>query len=444
MADIYSRMAKLGLLNSGDRKDAALMGLLQLGGQLANRGAPRLSPTPPPIDLGAAMKTYQQGMSNAMQRSLLTRKFEDDQALRSLYSGPNKMLEGLNPGTQNFLKMIGKTHPEIATTMFGNLLKERYKVKKPDYQKAIIGGKPGIYSSAEIKAAKNAGKTVTPHVDPLVSVPQVGLYNRARNEWVKVGTPSDPPQEPQDSNVMPSPNNLNAPKVIPAGSPITTEKISVAAYNAGVEEVKTLKKQSLVVRKIEQKATRFLELLEKQQTGGVWRAIPGSGMVESAFDPEIQEMRSISDYLTPLMRKGLPGAASDKDVSMFRGSTVGTDKLSEVNRVIGRGHQAAARNARGRVEFFEAYLNKNQRMSGAEEKWNKYLENEPIFDPKSTKADPRFNKYRKSWQEYFGLIKVPNSYNGEPITEADIRQTMDANDMTRDDVLKAIGAKGVM
>jgi len=120
MTDIYSRMAKLGLLNPGDRKDAALMGLLQLGGQLANRGAPRLSPTPPPIDLGAAMKTYQQGMSNAMQRNMMTRKLGQESGLREALA--NIDVSTMPAGIQPAFKAIAQFDPSAAVSLLGKTL----------------------------------------------------------------------------------------------------------------------------------------------------------------------------------------------------------------------------------------------------------------------------------------------------------------------------------
>jgi len=120
MADIYSRMAKLGLLNPGDRQDAALMSLFQLGGQLANRGAPRLNPTPPPIDLGAAMKTYQQGMSNAMTRNMMTRKLGQESGLREALG--NIDVSTMPPGIQPAFKAIAQFNPTAAVSLLGKTL----------------------------------------------------------------------------------------------------------------------------------------------------------------------------------------------------------------------------------------------------------------------------------------------------------------------------------
>ena len=72
----YQKFIDMGLLSPTSRSDAAWMGLANLGGQLMNRGAPRLSPTPPPIDLNSVMQTYQNAMQGDLQRGLALRQFE--------------------------------------------------------------------------------------------------------------------------------------------------------------------------------------------------------------------------------------------------------------------------------------------------------------------------------------------------------------------------------
>jgi len=149
MADIYSRMAKLGLLNSGDRKDAALMGLLQLGGQLANRGAPRLSPTPPPIDLGAAMKTYQQGMSNAMTRNMMTRKLGQEEERRAIFTDPStyKGFPNASPALMRLAQRMGKAGaPSAGPILLKALEQKPQDIKKiGDNKYAIWNPNKGTY-----------------------------------------------------------------------------------------------------------------------------------------------------------------------------------------------------------------------------------------------------------------------------------------------------------
>jgi hypothetical protein len=81
MAD-YNDLIRAGLLNAGDRRDAGLMGLIALGQSIGNRGAARLSPTPPPLDLAGPMAVYQNSMNTALQRGALAKKLNQETALR--------------------------------------------------------------------------------------------------------------------------------------------------------------------------------------------------------------------------------------------------------------------------------------------------------------------------------------------------------------------------
>lgn len=85
MAD-YNDLIRAGLLNAGDRRDAGLMGLIALGQSIGNRGAARLSPTPPPLDLAGPMAVYQNSMNTALQRGALAKKMRDDERLRGMFA----------------------------------------------------------------------------------------------------------------------------------------------------------------------------------------------------------------------------------------------------------------------------------------------------------------------------------------------------------------------
>ena len=78
----YNDLIKAGLLNAGDRRDAGLMGLIALGQSIGNRGAARLSPTPPPLDLAGPMAVYQNSMNTSLQRGALAKKLNQETALR--------------------------------------------------------------------------------------------------------------------------------------------------------------------------------------------------------------------------------------------------------------------------------------------------------------------------------------------------------------------------
>ena len=123
MATPFDRMASLGLLSPQDRQSAALNGLLVLGSQLANRGAPRLNPTPPPIDLSKAMNVYQTGMRNAMAQNMAVRKLEQEKKMRDALGGID--VSQLSPKIQEVFKAIVPYDPSAAVSLVGKTLTAR-------------------------------------------------------------------------------------------------------------------------------------------------------------------------------------------------------------------------------------------------------------------------------------------------------------------------------
>tara|TARA_B100000519_G_scaffold121881_1_gene105250 strand:+ start:14019 stop:15542 length:1524 start_codon:yes stop_codon:yes gene_type:complete len=78
-------LVKYGLLGAGDKKNAALMALFNLGAQIGNRSAPRLTPTPPALDMSKVMGVYQNTLTNAMKRRALVKELEDREKRRSFF-----------------------------------------------------------------------------------------------------------------------------------------------------------------------------------------------------------------------------------------------------------------------------------------------------------------------------------------------------------------------
>lgn len=146
---------------------------------------------------------------------------------------------------------------------------------------------------------------------------------------------------------------------------------------------------------------RFQELneLEKDSligTGPIANIVPN-------LSANLQEMASIAAKLTPLERTPGSGAASDFDAKMFQKATVGTNKDYLPNKNIAAARLLDAQNQVDKTQFFENYLSANGHVRGAQQAWNKYLNDNPIFDQKGKEFE--LNQNRKSWQEYFGGTK---------------------------------------
>lgn len=114
------------------------------------------------------------------------------------------------------------------------------------------------------------------------------------------------------------------------------------------------------------------------ETGGAF-AMPGAARVAGAFDARIRRFESLTDQMTPLMRNGLPGAASDKDVAMFRSGAPSLDKPREAN-LAGIAAGIALSNRMGDyLAFMDAYGNENNTLRGSNEVWQRYINENPLF-----------------------------------------------------------------
>lgn len=135
---------------------------------------------------------------------------------------------------------------------------------------------------------------------------------------------------------------------------------------------------------------------------------------------EMKEMESISSEITPQMRTPGSGSASDFDAKMFQKATVGTGKSYETNKNIAEAYILSKQNEMQKADFLEAYLSANGHLRGAQQQWKKYLDDNPIFDPKKKDNDFVINSSRKAWQEYFGNPGTENKNKPKLIKKSEI------------------------
>lgn len=134
-------------------------------------------------------------------------------------------------------------------------------------------------------------------------------------------------------------------------------------------------------------------------TGGLMGGNYIYDTARGAIDPRYGRMMSLTDEIAPLMRQGLPGAASDRDVAMFRGATVGTGKRLDTNVHILKGVIRAAENLQAQQQFFDWYFQRYRSTVGADNAWLRYNEENPIFandDP----TKPVLNENRTPWRQW--------------------------------------------
>lgn len=159
----------------------------------------------------------------------------------------------------------------------------------------------------------------------------------------------------------------------------------------------------------------FVHHNENVDTGGLVGLasdVPGVNKIMGAFDPKRARMSEIVDQATPGMRNGLPGAASDRDVAMFRNATVGLDKPKRTNIATRDAAKAMAKRQGDYVAFLEAFAKKNGNLLGAQERWMDYREANPVFEGEDKEGFPIIAK-RTPWRLAMPDLR-PNSPASAP------------------------------
>lgn len=250
-------------------------------------------------------------------------------------------------------------------------------------------------------------------------IPGLGVLDLLTNKIITPQNASLP-----SSNTGPNPQNPPATN-IPAPPPSNFDGLSAKGeedlkqkeYEQANQEIAKLRGGLGEAKNLSLSATRFGVLMAEQNTGGIFRQLPGSGTLEGAFSPAIKEMTAIVDRITPLMRQGLPGAASERDTKMFRGAAFGTDKDPQTNKNLILGFQMHYQNNVEQVEFLEAFVSAHGHLRGSTIAWREYLEANPIYDAKSTPQILQLNPSRQSWKEHFGKGAGGNSVKGPTLNE---------------------------
>lgn len=156
---------------------------------------------------------------------------------------------------------------------------------------------------------------------------------------------------------------------------------------------------------------RFMALNEKQASGPVY-GIPGVGWL-TGFSNAAQEMDTIRADMARKQRQPGEGQVSNFDAQQFLNATVGRGKGYPVNKNIGAALKAAKQLQLEQNEFLANYLAVNQHMQGAKEAWNRYLEANPIFDPKAKQGTYELNKQRTDYKSWFRGQMAP----AEPLAD---------------------------
>lgn len=159
----------------------------------------------------------------------------------------------------------------------------------------------------------------------------------------------------------------------------------------------------------------FVRLNKNNETGGsyaVAKGMPGGETILKVMGGDaVVRMNSIASQLTPAMRNGLPGAASDRDVALFQDATLGVDKSRKVNAQIEKMTRAAVIRVGDYQAFREAYARANNTLLGAEEKWAEYANAYPLFNEPKGDEMPTLNTKIPPWRKVLDT-RMPDESTG--------------------------------
>ena len=273
-----------------------------------------------------------------------------------------------------------------------------------------VGIKQLPMSPEQLQQQKDINQSkVSPKANWL-GVPGIGAFNVSNREMISPygNTGGQPGQNIPSSAGQSLPGS---PLSVPPGvSGKGREDIIRDSIKAGRASMGELQKSVSTAQQMANQARTFKQLLSTQETGGFALNLPGAEKFSNIIgDKELPNMYAITNSLTPLMRQGMPGAASDRDVAMFRGATLDPSKPSEANNLIADGLIVAAQNKEGDLAFKTAYMKQYTTLDGADAAWNKYLNDNPIFEPDPATGKVGLNKKRASWNEYFSGNQSPET-----------------------------------
>lgn len=153
---------------------------------------------------------------------------------------------------------------------------------------------------------------------------------------------------------------------------------------------------------------RFVDLNTNVETGG-WKNNMANAIARGVHaSPTLVEMAQIVDKLTPQMRQGLPGAASNFEVAMFRNATVGIDKPLEVNQSIMRGQLTMIDRVRDQLHFIDEYTKLHGSSAGALGEWRAYTRANPVYAKDATSENLKLNENAVHWSNWFRQKSLPN------------------------------------
>jgi hypothetical protein len=129
-----------------------------------------------------------------------------------------------------------------------------------------------------------------------------------------------------------------------------------------------------------------------------------------------QTIESGSGDMARHERQPSEGQISDFDAKQFMKIVPSPQKNPEFNQAALSARTAMAEVAREKPQFIQEYRKQNRNLVGADEAWQRYLNDNPVLNPslQVEKPDTILNQNRKAWRDYFGSNQGMNSYDNLP------------------------------
>ncbi|HBN92239.1 MAG TPA: hypothetical protein DD397_06725 [Hyphomonas sp.] len=396
-----------GLLGPVDQRDAITQGLLGLGAGLLQASGPSAVPT----SLGGAIGrgasqgfgAYQGAMNNSLNRNLtladLHSRMQDRELVRAQTAQKIKDREeqrARQAAYRNTLPPEQQGLFDVNPEAFTTAMAEQYKPTDPRDTLKQFGDYLYDVSDPENPTPIASVKINKPG-DRYTPVSGVGMWDAVEKKLIS----PDAQIDSQPDNVPQYISNMPGPAIDPMMrlGPKERDKGLRARLETDYKTLADIEQNAEDLGSMASSAERFVNIMDQGvETGGVMTRMPGYETFSSATDAAKAEMYSIRDKLTPLMRQGMPGAASDRDVKMFQSATIGPEKPEETNRNIALGMISAAQNKQEELRFKEAYYQKNGSLIGADKYWQDYLRDNPIFAGDTSSY--ALNQNRMRWEDY--------------------------------------------
>ncbi len=144
---------------------------------------------------------------------------------------------------------------------------------------------------------------------------------------------------------------------------------------------------------------RFMYLNSRHPTSSL-EGVPGIKQL-TGLEAYNKEMDKLAARLSIYARQPGMGRMTNLDLMTFKEGSVGRDKPYMVNKAIATALNVAIDNQLGYNQFRHNYFSVYGTLAGSRDAWDKYLNANPIFDPKKPAGSFVLNPHRMSYKQYF-------------------------------------------